>query len=237
EQMQKRWRSPIYGFFKPEVLVDYKDDRWSHLFQCMAKGCSVQIRRFLDTGDHTSSGNLFKHTWACWTDAVIDHAVELNDAETVRKKLVKPRAQSKSITDFWNAKGQKKVQYSHRPLTKTQTRCVWVAEDLRSFKMVLDRGFLMIAKLGRPGYYVPSPSTVFWDVKVVFVATCKHLVKMLQAYPGKLSFATDIWTSPNHRSFIAVTVHLELKGRPLRMLLDLIELAKSHSGVNLAITC
>ena len=74
-----------------------------------------------------------------------------------------------------------------------------------------------------------------------------------QQYPGRLSFATDAWTSPNHRSFVAITIHLELKGKPLRMLLDLVELAKvrttswsrihivivslqSHTGVNLATT-
>lgn len=32
-----------------------------------------------------------------------------------------------------------------------------------------------------------------------------------------------------------MTVHYELEGQPIAMLLDLVELAKSHSGVNLAI--
>ena len=47
-----------------------------------------------------------------------------------------------------------------------------------------------------------------------------------QEYDGKLSFATDAWTSPNHRAFIAITVHLEVNGQPLRLLLDLVEVAK-----------
>jgi hypothetical protein len=33
---------------------------------------------------------------------------------------------------------------------------------------------------------------------------------------------------------VAVTVHLEHEGVPISMLLDLVEVAKSHSGVNLA---
>ena len=48
----------------------------------------------------------------------------------------------------------------------------------------------------------------------------------VQEYDGKLSFATDAWTSPNHRAFIAITVHLEVNGQPLRLLLDLVEVAK-----------
>jgi hypothetical protein len=34
--------------------------------------------------------------------------------------------------------------------------------------------------------------------------------------------------------FVAVTVHFEEKGVPLSMLLDIIEVARSHSGLNLA---
>jgi hypothetical protein len=51
---------------------------------------------------------------------------------------------------------------------------------------------------------------------------------------GALSFATDAWTSPNHKAYIAVTVHFENEGVPVSMLLDIVELACSHSGINLA---
>jgi hypothetical protein len=49
-----------------------------------------------------------------------------------------------------------------------------------------------------------------------------------------LNFATDAWTSPNQRAFVAITVHLEHQGEPISMLLDVVEVAKSHTGVNLA---
>lgn len=35
--------------------------------------------------------------------------------------------------------------------------------------------------------------------------------------------------------YVAVTVHLEHDGAPLSMLLDIVEVPKSHSGVNLAL--
>lgn len=49
-----------------------------------------------------------------------------------------------------------------------------------------------------------------------------------------MSFATDAWTSPNQRAYVAITVHLEHQGEPISMLLDIVEVAKSHTGVNLA---
>lgn len=33
---------------------------------------------------------------------------------------------------------------------------------------------------------------------------------------------------------MAITVHLEHKGEPISMLLDIVEVAKSHTGANLA---
>lgn len=56
-----------------------------------------------------------------------------------------------------------------------------------------------------------------------------------QSFDGKLNFATDAWTSPNHKAYMALTVHLNRNGKPMSTLLDVIEVPKSHSGVNLAI--
>jgi hypothetical protein len=72
----------------------------------------------------------------------------------------------------------------------------------------------------------------------------------LQNYDGAVSFATDAWTSPNHRAFLAWTVQLEHEGQPLVFLLDIVEVPevcqnvtaqrlvvypqKSHTGVTLA---
>ena len=89
-------------------------------------------------------------------------------------------------------------------------------------------------KMGRPEYYIPSPVTVLCDVKMVFVNTWKRIAKMLQEHDGALSFATDAWTSPNHKAYVAITIHFEHDRKPISMVLDLVEVAVSHSGVNLA---
>jgi len=56
----------------------------------------------------------------------------------------------------------------------------------------------------------------------------------MQEYDGNLNFATDAWMSPNHKAYVAFTVHFEHDGDPISMLLDIVEVAKSHSRVNLA---
>lgn len=49
-----------------------------------------------------------------------------------------------------------------------------------------------------------------------------------------MSFGTDAWSSPNHKAYVAVTVHFEHEGEPICLLLDVVEVARSHSGINLA---
>lgn len=60
--------------------------------------------------------------------------------------------------------------------------------------------------------------------------------RICQDYNGELNFATDCWTLPNHKAMVAFSVHLERDGQPLPMTLDVIELATSHSGLNLVKT-
>jgi hypothetical protein len=122
---------------------------------------------------------------------------------------------------------------------------------MRSMKIVEDPGFHRLMKTGRPQYKIPSRRTVARDVHVVFQRVKEHISKILQVnisiviqnnfyltilknYDGRLSFATDAWTSPNQRAFVAVTVHFEHKGEPISMLLDIVEVVKSHTGENLA---
>lgn len=56
----------------------------------------------------------------------------------------------------------------------------WVAESLRPFETINDRGFQALRKTGRPEYHIPSPLIVARVVKQVFVKTRKQIVQMLQ---------------------------------------------------------
>ena len=41
-----------------------------------------------------------------------------------------------------------------------------------------------------------------------------------------MSFTTDAWSSPNHRAYIAIAVHLIHNGEPISLILDVVEVAK-----------
>ena len=55
-----------------------------------------------------------------------------------------------------------------------------------------------------------------------------------QEYDGDLNFATDAWTSPKQKAMITFTVHFEHNGAPMNLVLDVLEVVMSHSGLNLA---
>ena len=56
-----------------------------------------------------------------------------------------------------------------------------------------------------------------------------------QNHTGALNFATNMWTSPNHKAYVAVTMHFENASIPISMLLDIVEVVCLHSGFNLAV--
>ncbi|KAF8221742.1 hypothetical protein L208DRAFT_1062671, partial [Tricholoma matsutake] len=56
----------------------------------------------------------------------------------------------------------------------------------------------------------------------------------LKEHPGHVHFATNAWTSPNHRAFVAWTVHLHHEGHILTFLLNIMEVPESHTGDALA---
>jgi hypothetical protein len=178
-----------------------------------------------------------KHAKKCWSTEVVLSADNAKNASEVRLTTVKGFSDPQSITAAFERTGKGKVKFSHRQHTKTESRAEivrWIAESKRPFSIVSDRGFQSLMKTGRPEYYIPSPVTVSRDVKMVFANTRKRIAKMLQEHDGALNFATDAWTSPNHKAYVAVTVHFEHDGKPISMVLDLVEVAMSHSGVNLA---
>ena len=45
---------------------------------------------------------------------------------------------------------------------------------------------------------------------------------------------TDAWTSPNQQAYVAIMVHMEHQEELLSMLLDIVEVVKSHTGMNLS---
>ncbi|KAF8059562.1 hypothetical protein FPV67DRAFT_1392093, partial [Lyophyllum atratum] len=208
EKLSKAWNRPIYGFFEAMPEVQRHGGHKCHVFRCAAKYCKGKtrdVRRFLHTSDKNSTGNLRKHARKCWGDEVLAGADEASNASEIREGIVSRKIRSGNISLAFERKGKGVVTYSTRPHDRTEARC--------------------LMNTGRPGIYIPSPSTISRDVKAVFKKTSERVASMLQDHEGKISLATDCWTSPNHRAFLAATVHLEEGGNAKKFLLDFVEVA------------
>ncbi len=96
-------------------------------------------------------------------------------------------------------------------------------------------------KTGRPSTYIPHPTTVSRDTKTLFAKTRrrlakkfqvssnygdKHLTHTYQSLGCRFHLALDAWTSPNHKAFVAYTVHWEEDGERMSTVLDFRELAE-----------
>jgi hypothetical protein len=85
---------------------------------------SRSVRRFLDTGDAKSTGNMRKHARKCWGDDIVTSADNAANANDVRRTTIKGYLDPQSITAAFDRKGKGKVMYSHRQHTKTESRYV-----------------------------------------------------------------------------------------------------------------
>ncbi|KAH9933857.1 uncharacterized protein B0H18DRAFT_831270, partial [Fomitopsis serialis] len=158
------------------------------------KGPVKGVRRYQDSKDKSSTSNLKTHAIGCWGKAAVD------DALTGKV----PRLRENAIhVAFAKASGltvDHSVQFSH-----------WNHSNAE------------LMSTGRPNIEIPSPKTVSRDIKAAFAHCRECIKKILTDHPGRVHFATDAWTSPNHRAFVAWTVHFEFQGAPLLFLLDIVE--------------
>ena len=120
--MSKDWKSPVYAFYELLVGIKYVGGQRCHAFKCAALSCQYTVRRFLNTKDKSSTGNLVKHIKTCWGNKVWAAASECRDASEAWNAIVKLFAKSGSITASFERKGKGAVTYSHRQHTKTQTK-------------------------------------------------------------------------------------------------------------------
>jgi hypothetical protein len=96
--------------------------RRCHEFKCAARGCKYTSRRYLDTKDKASTGNLIKHAKSCWGDEAWNAAIDCKNAADARANVTNPIKKSGSITSAFKRSGKGKVTYSHRMLTKSETK-------------------------------------------------------------------------------------------------------------------
>ncbi|KAF8523881.1 hypothetical protein BU17DRAFT_43399, partial [Hysterangium stoloniferum] len=216
EHLMKYWVSPVYAFFDPTAKTVDADGHQAHKFKCSAQGCMVTVWRYLDKKDVRLTSNMHKHVKGCWGDEVLNAAEDAKDADEVQSNIVGGVLQNGSITATLEHKAKGKVTYLHRQHTQAETKL----EDW---------------KTGRLEDYLPHPTTISHDMRLIFAQTYQHIAKfihyygltiMYQGYEGKISFTTDAWMSPNHKAFVVFSVHFEHNGVLLSMPLYIIEVVR-----------
>ncbi|KAJ7437456.1 hypothetical protein B0H11DRAFT_1653756, partial [Mycena galericulata] len=216
---KRSWTSTIYAFYAGDVNIEYRSGKLHHIFTCTARGCGHHVARNQTTMDRNSTKNLNKHAKKCWGEDTVNAASDMGSLHKVRTLLATHKgAKNQRLTDIFkrNTPGSNFEYVSHVPLTKSETR-------LRPFTIAADRGFRYLMKSGRPTVWIPSPSTIARDIKLLFGKTRERIRDRLDDRDGCVSLATDAWTSPNHRAFVAVTGHWEENGEKVDCLLDFVE--------------
>jgi len=94
DDAEEVFEEPVYVFFKQTPSIVYIKDRRVHVFECaatrcMGKGNGRMVRRYLDTGDAKSTGNLRKHAKICWGEEAVAAADSTRDVRTAREALSK----------------------------------------------------------------------------------------------------------------------------------------------------
>jgi hypothetical protein len=140
ERLIKDWISPIYAFFQPTPTITTVDGRRVHEFRCTASNCKGRgkdpriVRRYLDTSDRNSTGNLRKHARMCWGDEILRGADACHDLGTAREGIKKAKKQiDGSIIAAFERTGKGKITYSHRQHDKTQTRFVLQSSKINKY--------------------------------------------------------------------------------------------------------
>ena len=131
-RLTKEWTAPIYAFFLPTPVIMYIEGRHCHAFQCAAKSCRHNVRRFLDTADAKSTGNMRKHAKKCRSAEVIASADKAKNPNEVWLTMVKGLVDPQLITAMFEQMGKGKVKFLHRQHTKTESRAEivwWVAQS------------------------------------------------------------------------------------------------------------
>ena len=89
---------------------------------CFNKGCKKTIRRYLDTVERVSTGNMIRHAQTCWGHEAVAIAQTHHTAADARAKVAEPLKVSGKITAAFARQGKDKITYSTRQHTKTETK-------------------------------------------------------------------------------------------------------------------
>ena len=126
ERLLKKSTAAVYALFGAEPKAHYLNNRPCITFKCLK--CKNELNRFLDTGDRSSTSNLSKHGNKCWGKEVMKNLGNPGaDGTDALRLAAKGFLKDGDITRFLTSSAAEStarhaVTYSHKALTKMQTR-------------------------------------------------------------------------------------------------------------------
>jgi hypothetical protein len=106
----------------------------------------------------------------------------------------------------------------------------WVVEEMMPFASVDKKAFRQMFQCIAPSVMIPSSKTVKSTIMSLYSSTREETKLKLQSLPCKVSYTTDIWTSPAQVPYMAITAHFIEDWKLKSLLLDFVPFTGKHSG-------
>ena len=110
----------------------------------------------------------------------------------------------------------------------------WIINNQHSFTVVEEPEFIILIQSLCPTAELISADTVKRSIMDLYISNKDQIQELLMEIPGKISFTTDIWTSPSTKAFLAITAHYVDKNWKLQnLLIDFVQIFGQHTGENI----
>ncbi len=110
----------------------------------------------------------------------------------------------------------------------------WIVINQHPFTIVEESNFINFVHSLCPAAIIPSSDTIKNYIMNFYKINKEKIQSFLQNLSGKISFTTDIWTSPSAKSFLSLTAHFINKKWELQnVIIDFIQIHDSHTGENI----
>jgi hypothetical protein len=110
----------------------------------------------------------------------------------------------------------------------------WVIINQHPFTLVEEPSFLDFVHSLHPDAEILSADTLKRKLLDLYETNLEKIKKILIETPGKISFTTDIWTSPSTKSFMSLTAHfIDTQWKLRNLIIDFSQLYGQHTGDNI----
>lgn len=208
----KRHTSVCWYFFK----IPDRDEAIPQFLNCYF--CQKPVKY-----NKKGSGNLTDH-------ARNNHKMKFNEFQELTNDQETVISTSSRQTTLNLAK-------AHRFNEKLTNRLLieWIIADTQAFIIAEKPAFLAFLQSLNPDYKPPKADSVKSNILSLYKQYKCSIKEELKNHGGKLSFTTDIWTSPSSVPFICVTVHyIDAEWNLKHFVLAFRHIPGKHTGVRIS---